>query len=188
MRSWNKLTVVGISAVVLSAAATFAVSRYRHAVLASGHPVPWNSEAIKAAFAGVQVREIDAGNAAVVFFYNLENTTDFDYRMENSPSMNFLSRLKSDGSLSSEDQPHLDHAAFVPARNRAHIGLELVRPFRWPTQNGAASDEEIREFVKRQTSNLEGFVLFDEKTRYQVELRGAWPDLEQASAAGGSVN
>jgi len=188
MRPWKKLTTVGIFALLLGAAAAFAVSRFRHAESASTHPVPWNSDAIRATFAGIQVREVDAGNAAVVLFYDLENTTDFDYRIENSPTMNFLSRLRSDGSLSSEDQPRLDHAAFVPARNRTRIGLELVHPFAWPAQAGAASDEEFREFVEHQTNNLEGFVLFDENTRYQVELRGALPDLEHSAAAGGSAN
>lgn len=180
MPSWKKWTVIGVSAAILSTAAGFVVSKIRHAELASKHPEAWNSDAIKATFAGIQVREINSASAAVIFFYDLENTTDFDYRIEDGPNMNFLSRLKSDGSLSSEDQPRLDHAAFVPARNRTHIGVELVRPFQWPTQSGAASDGQFREFVKRQTSNLEGFVLFDENRRYQVELRGAWPDLDQS--------
>jgi hypothetical protein len=181
MSSTKRWILLGSLAAVLSAAAGYAVSRYRHGESSSRPPAAWNSNAIKATFAGIQVREIDSTNAEVIFFYDLENTTDFDYRIDNGPKTNFLSRLKSDGSLSSEEQPRLDHPAFLPARHRTHIGLELVRPFQWPAQNGAASDQQFREFVKRQTSNLEGFVLFDENTRYEVDLRGGWPDLEQSA-------
>lgn len=187
MFSSKQWILLGSLAAVLSAVAGYAVSRYRHVEFSSRPPAAWNSNAIKATFAGIQVREIDSANAAVIFFYDLENTTDFDYRIENGPKTNFLSRLKSDGSLSSEEQPRLDHPAFVPARNRTHIGLELVRPFLWPAQGGEASDQKFREFVKRQTNNLEGFVLFDENTRYQVELRGGWPDIDQ-SATSASAN
>ena len=183
MPAWTKWTLGAVCAAILAAGAAFVVLHYRHTDPASQHPAAWNSDAIKATFAGIQVREIDASNAAVIFFYDLENTTDFDYRLDNGPQTNFLSRLKSDGSLSSEDQPRLDHPAFVPARNRTHIGVELVRPFPWPGQDGSYADQQLREFVRRQTANLAGFVLFDENTRYQVELRGGWPDMEPAARA-----
>jgi hypothetical protein len=183
MDGWIKSLTIGVCAAVLSGSAAYAVFHFRHSAASAGHPAPWNSDAIRATFAGVQVRQVDTVDAAVVFFYDLENTTDFDYRMENGPSMDFLSRLRSDGSLSSEDQPHLDHAAFVPARNRTHIGIEVVRPFAWPAQNAGGSDEKFRELVKRETDNLNGFVVFDERMRYQVELPGARPGGQQGTGA-----
>jgi hypothetical protein len=176
-----KLAAICAAAFCVAAAITF-VALHHSPAPAKAAPAPWNSAAIRSTFAGIQVRQVDATTAAVVFFYDIENTTDFDYRIDNVPGMFFLSRLKSDGSLSSENQPHLDHPAFVPARNRTRIGLQLVHPFQWPAQSGAASDDKFRQFVKRATDNLEGFVLFDQSTRYEVELRGAWPQLEQASS------
>jgi len=38
----------------------------------------------------------------------------------------------------------------------------------------------IRELVAGEVVGLEGFVLFDQGTRYQIDLPGAWPEIEKA--------
>lgn len=142
-------------------------------------PKPWNSSAIKSTLARVQVREVDPANAALVFYYDLENTTDFDYRLESGPNLVIMGRLKSNGSLSSEEQVKLSYPAFLPAKSRARIALEVVHPFNWPARMDAASQGKFRALVNREVGNLDGFVLFDETARYQIECRGAWQEAQQ---------
>jgi hypothetical protein len=38
----------------------------------------------------------------------------------------------------------------------------------------------IRELVAGEVAGLEGFALFDQGTRYQIDLPGAWPEIEKA--------
>lgn len=172
MAQWKKVIWIGTAVACLVLALLLVFWRLPRRASSSSPPKPWNSEAIKGTFVGVRVREIDPANSAVVFFFDLQNNTDFDYQLVDGPNVIFMSRLKSDGSLSSEKPVKLDHPAFLPARNRTRIGLEISRPFAWSSQTGSASDDKVRELVNREVANLDGFVLFDEATRYQIELRG----------------
>ncbi len=131
---------------------------------------PWNSRAIESAFAGVQVREVDAAHASVVFLYDLDNRTGSDYQLTPGPSAVIMKRLKADGSLSSDTRARLVSAAFVPTNNRTRIAVELTHPFAWPAKSDAAADQTFRDFVARETSGLQGFVIFDQTSRYEIEL------------------
>jgi hypothetical protein len=44
----------------------------------------------------------------------------------------------------------------------------------------AASQMKIRQLVADETADLGGFVLFDQSTRYQIELPGSWTEIEKA--------
>jgi hypothetical protein len=143
----------------------------------------WNSGAIQGRFSGVKVREVDAENADLIFSFDLDNTTDTDYQLAKGPNVVIMSRLKSDGSFSSEQQIGLNSSIFVPARNRTRIALEVVRPFEWPGQQDNTADAKFRQLVAGQVADLDGFVLFDQTTRYQINLPGGWPQLQQVSEA-----
>ncbi|MGB0035045.1 MAG: hypothetical protein WBP79_06185 [Candidatus Acidiferrales bacterium] len=182
MTGWQKTLALGLSMIAVSAVLFFVFGKLPRRNASANVPKPWNTDAIKCTFVGIQVREIDATNAAVVFFYDLQNNTDFDYHVGNEPNIYFMSRLKSDGSLSSDKQIKLDHAAFVPARNRTRIGLEISRPFAWPGQAGNASEEKLRELVNHEVANLDGFTMFDNASRFQIELPGGWQEPPQVSS------
>ncbi len=141
---------------------------------------PWNSRAIESALAGVRVREIDPSKSEVVFVYDLDNKTDNDYQLAKGPTVVIMSRLKSSGSLTSEKQVTLISSAFVPARNRTRIELGVTRAFDWPARMDAASEMRIRQLVAGEIADLTGFVLFDQGTRYQIELPGTWPEIDKA--------
>jgi hypothetical protein len=145
-------------------------------------PNSWNSGAIHGTLAAVRVRELDPTHAAVIFFYDLENRTDSDYRLSSGPNVVIMSRLQSSGILSSDQQISLDATAFVPAKNRTRIALEITHAFEWPVQRDAAAEKQLRQFVVDQISGLEGFVLFDQATRYQIELATSTPELQTESA------
>jgi hypothetical protein len=140
----------------------------------------WNSHAIESTLQGVRVREIDPTRAEIAFPYDLENKTDNDYQLSKGPAVVIMSRLKSSGSLSSEKQVTLNSGAFVPARNRTRIEIGITQPFRWPSRMDAAGQMRIRELVAGEVTDLEGFALFDQGTRYQIDLPGAWPEIEKA--------
>ena len=156
---------------------------------ASAAPV-WNASAVQSSFAGVQVKEVDATHAALIFSYDLDNNTDVDYRLAKGPATVVMTRLKSSGSVSSEEPVELDNSVFLPARNRTRIAVEVTRNFNWPTglpgtQIGPVNQEKFRELVAQEVANLSGFVVFDQATHFQIELPGGWPELSAGNTVPG---
>jgi hypothetical protein len=119
----------------------------------------------------------------VIFLYDLDNSTDRDYRLASGPNIVIMSRLPPNGSLSSDEPISLDSDAFVPAKNRTRISLEISHAFDWPTQRDAAAERQLRQFVADQVAGVEGFVLFDQETRYQIELAATSPAPPQSSVS-----
>jgi hypothetical protein len=142
----------------------------------------WNSGAIEATCAGIRVREIDSSHAAVSFLYDLDNQTDTDYRLVKGPDIVIMDRLDPGGALRPDDLAGLDSTAFVPARNRTRIAVEITHSFNWPARTDAAADQELNQLIAGDLGGLQGFVLFDRTGRYQIELPAASPDVQQAPA------
>jgi hypothetical protein len=149
----------------------------------------WNSSAIQSRFAGVQVKEVDATHAKLIFSYDLDNNTDTDYHVATGPTTVVMTRLKSNGSMSSEEPITLNNSVFLPARNRTRIAVGITRNFNWPTglpsaQIGPVNQEKFRALVAQEVANLSGFVLFDQATHFQIELPGGWQELQSHAGAG----
>jgi hypothetical protein len=178
MALWKKLGLMGLA--VVGVALILILVKIRGAGFFADRANGWNSSAIESTLAGVRVREVDPAHAAVVFLYDLDNKTDSDYRLSSGPNVVIMSRLQPNGSLSSDQQISLDSAAFVPAKNRTRISVEVNHAFDWPAQRDAAADRQLRQFVADEVSGLQGFVLFDQATRYQIELATASPELQRA--------
>ncbi len=158
---------------VLCCAALFAIGYVSHApktAQSAAGEKPWNSQAIRSSFAGVQVREVDATHAALDFVYDLENRTANDFEVAPGPGIVVMKRLNSDGSLISDPNARLLSAAFIPTNNRTRFTVEMMEPFAWPAKQGAVADQSFRDFVKSQASGLEGFVIFDQTSRYEIDL------------------
>jgi hypothetical protein len=136
---------------------------------------PWNTHAIESTLNGIQVREIDSSHAAVILVYDLDNHTDSDYRLEKGPSVAIMSRLEPGGVLSTDPQVSVDSTAFLPAGNRTRIALEIDTPFSWPLRRDAAAERSFRQLVAAELEGVNGFVLFDESKRYQIELPTVLP-------------
>jgi len=151
----------------------------------------WNSAAIQSNFAGVQVKEVDATHARLIFSYDLANNTDADYQVTKGPTTVVMTRLKSNGSLSSEEPIELYNSVFLPARNRTRMAVTITRGFNWPaglpeSQIGPVNQERFRGLIAQEVANLSGFVLFDQTTHFQIELPGGWQELQPRAAAGQS--
>ncbi len=174
MAHWKKLLLIGVATSVVTLAALVLFSSLR------GQPAPpkqtqgWNAGAIRATFAAVEVHQVNSANAAIFFYYDVENNSGSDYQLDAGQNLRLMSRLKSDGSLVSDKRTRLADNVFVPVSNRTRIGIELDCPFAWPSQKDSAADGKIRALVSEQTSNLRGFVLFDSNSRFEIELVGGW--------------
>jgi hypothetical protein len=169
-RPAKKTIIIGLlSCAVLFLAAAYAWREPRLVQHAAGQ-TPWNSRAIESAFKGIQVREVDAAHASLVFLYDLENSATSDFQLTPGPGVVIMKRLKADGSLSSNTQARLVSGAFVPTNNRTRVELEVTDPFNWPAQRNAAAEQSFRDFVARETSGLQGFVIFDQNSRYEIDL------------------
>ncbi len=186
-----RLLFVTIAFVSSALVLFFIFSRPSKQAVAPQQPELWNSSAIRSSFEGVQVKEIDPTHAALIFSYDLENTTDADYRLANDPKALIMGRLKSNSSLQAEDSIQIDNSIFVPARNRARIALQVSYPFNWPTQMfpgqvGPLTQEKFRSFVAGKVADLRGFILFDQAARYQIELPGGWQELQPTAPPAGA--
>lgn len=172
----NKLPLL---AFLLALALTAAVLYARRSV---STPKPWNSSAITATYVGAQLRELDSGNATVYLAYEVQNHTDSDYQLADGPRALVMSRLLTDGSLSSQEQVRLSYPTFLPARQRARIALEIPSAFNWPADNDPAFQDRLRDLVNQKLAEVQAFVLFDQADRFQIEFPSGWQELKIASA------
>ncbi|MGA8408274.1 MAG: hypothetical protein WB680_13935 [Candidatus Acidiferrales bacterium] len=152
----------------------------------------WNSASVRGTFAGLQIHEADPAHVQLVYSYDLENDSDEDYRLTKGPGTVVMTRLKSNGSLSSDETVELDHSVFLPARNRTRISLQNTQAFSWPVglpagQIGPLNQVRFRALVSQQVGSVSGFVLFDQAKHIQIELPGGWQEL-QTPATAASVN
>jgi len=144
-------------------------------------PKPWNSSAITATYVGAQLRELDSGNATVYLAYEVQNHTDSDYQLADGPRALVMSRLRTDGSLSSQEQVRLSYPTFLPAQQRARIALEIPSAFNWPADNDPAFQDRLRDLVNQKLTEVQAFVLFDQADRFEIEFPSGWQDLKTAS-------
>ena len=174
----NKLPLLGFSvALALSAIIFF----YLHITTAA--PKPWNTTAITASYVGAQLRQVDSGNASLYLAYEVQNHTDSDYRLADGPAALVMTRLRADGSLSSQQQVRFSYPTFLPARQRARVALEIRSPFGWPVENDPAFQDKLRNFVNQRLEDAQAFVLFDQADRFEIEFPSGWRELKLASAS-----
>ncbi len=143
----------------------------------------WNSASVRGSFAGLQVHEVDPGHVQLIFYYDLDNESDADYQLTKGPETVVMTRLKSNGSLSSDEPMELDHSVFLPARNRTRISLQTTQVFGWPSgmqagQIGPVNQDKFRTLVTQEVGSVSGFVLFDQAKHIQIELPGGWQELQ----------
>jgi hypothetical protein len=146
-------------------------------------PKPWDANAMKANYVSAQLRQVDRGNAALLLSYNVQNDTDFDFQLTDSVGLVIMSRLRADGSLSSEEKIKLSYPTFLPAHQRARMALEVLHSFDWPPDSDPARQDKIKEFVNQRLSGVQEFVLFDQSDRFQIEFPKGWQELQLVSAA-----
>jgi hypothetical protein len=173
----NKLPLLGF----LLALVVTAVILYVHP--GGRSPKPWNPSAITASYVGAQLRQLDSDNAALYLAYEVQNHTDSDYQLADGPGALVMSRLRADGSLSSQQQVRLSYPTFLPARQRARVALEIPAPFGWPEDGDPSFQDKLRDFVNQKLADVQAFVLFDQADRFDTEFPNGWQELRMASAS-----
>ncbi len=143
----------------------------------------WHPQAIKATYLASQLKETDKTHCTLTLSYDLENNTDFDYRLDEGRELVIQSRLKSDGSLSQQEPIQLSYPVFLPAKQHARLAIEMTERFAWPPDGDPAYIDKLREFVRQRLANVAEFVLFDQASRYEVKLPGAWQELQEGAQA-----
>ncbi|HYL09231.1 MAG TPA: hypothetical protein VEU31_00715 [Candidatus Acidoferrales bacterium] len=167
------------AALLLAAALLYAGISFGRSRL--GARKTWSPDPVGATYVATQLRQMDKAHAALFLAYDLENRTDLDYHLDDSSIL--MSKLKSDGSLSQEEPIRLSYPVFLPGRRRVRIAIELAQPFVWPAPGDPRLQDKLRDFVKQSLANTDGFVLFNQAGRLEVELPGAWPELTAANGA-----
>jgi len=179
MKPWKKLVLVGVSIGVgfaVCAASIIAVFIWYDS--RPTPPKPWDSRSITAEFDRL---DTEGENNNIVFYYTLQNNTDFDYRLPEG-STTLMAQLEQTKSLSASKDGFTTHdtAVFLPAKQRYRYAVHVAYPYEIKLKDSAtdvetkAWREKLGVYVNDEMSNLNGFVLFDEANRYQVILPKGW--------------
>jgi hypothetical protein len=175
----NRIFILGLIFAVVSVAGAWSVNES-----VERRSAPWDSEAITATYMGAQLRELSTSDTALFLAYELQNNTNKDYRLSDGPGYVIMSRIKSDGSLSSQQPVQLSYGTFLPAHRRATLALEIKRPFRWPADNDSLLSKKLVDFVTLELSDVDGFVLFDQADRCEIDFPSGWLKIESAPEVG----
>jgi hypothetical protein len=143
-------------------------------------PKPWNKNAITASYDSA---DVEGEKNHVVFYYTLQNNTAFDYGFSDLKSIMTMFRLEKQKSLSFEKNDELfrpDCPIWIPAKQRMRFALHLALPYDKSLKKDATKDEKneyrknLEIYLNKEFTNLDGFTLFDEVNRYQIELPKGW--------------
>jgi hypothetical protein len=148
----------------------------------ANRPKPWNPTAITATFDSI---DTEGPEKKLVFYYVLQNNTDGDFRIASDAAVVLVGNLAKQQSLTTESSKELlsgEFPLFVPAKQRARLGIHLGYAYSGagPLSDGATKPDRDHDralltgYVRDELSNLAGFVIFHEATRYQIELPGGW--------------
>jgi hypothetical protein len=148
-------------------------------------PAPWNTTAITPKYDHIGTEE---EFNYLVFYYILQNNTDYDYQISDLSNIVILAKLKRQDSFSGDkDSPYLttDYPIFIPAGKRLRFGIHLRYPSGKRLKADASIEErkkfrkELEKYVDKKLSNLNGFSLFDEMNRYQIDFPNGWSSDEK---------
>ena len=143
-------------------------------------PKPWNPNAIIATYDYIDVEGQDNN---FVFYYTLENKTDIDYKISETSDVVIMGKLEKQKSLTGDSKDEYlkpDHPILIPAKQRIRFGIHLKYPFEKKMKKGSTKEErkkypeELEKYISEELSNLDGFVLFDEINRYQIDFPCGW--------------
>jgi hypothetical protein len=142
-------------------------------------PRAWDTHAIQAKYERV-VTEGDDNE--LLIFYSLTNNTDYDYTItsENDVSLS-LKSTKDSGLIQGKGALRPTLPFYLPARQTMRFELHMA--YQTPNKKPVfvSSNEEmdgyqrrLEQYVAAHFSTVTGFVMFDARQRYQVDLPVGW--------------
>ncbi len=147
----------------------------------ANRPKPWNPSAVTAEFERI---ETEGRDESLVFCFVLENHTAQDYFVNGDAELMLDGKTKASNSLMliEKDHGNLDFPIFVPQHNRSRVFVHLP-DYKFPDSAAYSQKSEddrkqyrkvLGKFVAEQIPNLDGFVIFDKASRYEIVLPPGW--------------
>lgn len=201
--TWKRLFVVSVSAgagfALILAILAGGLFWYKSRPKA---PRAWDGNAVTAKFVTLEFSNT-ADHVVFFFNYDLENNTDIDYRFmggaadkphgpwekysepkgftpievvptAGAVSVFILKKLKGTDSLTQDDDINRD-SVFLPARNKVRFQIRVSYPYDDSFRATERNDlRKANAFVEQKLEKVNGFVLFDEVDRCQVNLPSGW--------------
>jgi hypothetical protein len=145
------------------------------------HPAPWNGNAIQAKYNEVGTGSTSNGQTPeILFYYVVTNETDSDYKVDQADSITMMAKLEAERSLLRQERITIDRPFFIPAKQsvrlRIHVpnyGFKEIEPDYNSKEHEKYIDQLI-QYVNKDMGNLDGFVLYDNSTRYQINFPSGW--------------
>ncbi len=144
-------------------------------------PKPWNTSAITASFDSI---DTEGDTNTLIFVFTLQNSTDVDYQVQDDSSIHLGAMLQRSKAFSFDKSDFLktDYPIYVPAKSRVRFKLHVHYPYSIREDLTASDDvrhdweTKICKFANDEFSNLSGFVLMDERSRFQVTMPNGWTE------------
>jgi hypothetical protein len=150
------------------------------------HVKPWNRTAIRAEF--VELAASDRKDR-IKLWYTLTNATDADYRIQNMSGI--TTAVSAHGKTDflyafNQGMISLEMPLIIPANRkiRAMLTVALQTDKSVPSDASDATvriyKNDVMSFLRSKYSKMQGFVLMDEGTRYEIDFpAGAWSETEE---------
>lgn len=178
--SWKRLFIrsagFGSGFAVLFVFCAFAIRWYESR---PKPPKPWNQMAITARFDRAQISE----EQTYQIYFVLQNTTEEDYRLEESSGTVIDAKL-SKGALSyCSECIKLDYPIYIPAKQSLQISINFRYHFpktlpKETAEERKALHKEVAAYLTSDLPGLDGFVIFDQEKRYEINLPPGWKEVK----------
>lgn len=181
MKSWQRIFVIsgGVGAGAILAAGLVILSVVWYSARPK-HPAPWNGTAIKARYDKLDTGATSHGQEEIRFYYVVTNETGSDYKVEQADLITMMGKLEDERSLLKEERITIDCPFFIPAKQSAlltihvpNFGFKEAKPDRQGNEYEKYV-EKLIQYVNEDMRNLDGFVLYDNSTRYQINFPNGW--------------
>lgn len=136
----------------------------------------WNTTAIKATFKDVAITTSTPA-PKFTFSYSLENTTDFDYSIDDKSQVLVMAKLPEGKGLEPSELLSLSRTIYIPAKQKVVLSVFKEGAYNetYPEQD-RDNPEKLAPYMNRRLKELDGFVLFDKTRRYKISLPNGWAD------------
>ena len=136
---------------------------------------PWNSVAFKASLSDIDAWQAEAligsqppNSGMLEFTYIVENRSGTDYSTTGASVVAMVQRP--DGLVASEESIKVKYPIFIPSGQKVAVLLSIP----YGDIGSVDKNTDLRKALREQLPKLSGFVLFDQATRYQIELPKGW--------------
>ncbi len=150
----------------------------------SSCPKPWNSGAIKARFASLEVTT-GLDNLPVMFEYDLENKSATNYTVGNGSGLVVMATLAQGNILSeafgqspASSSVSVSGPSFIPPKGVGRITVRVV--YDYPpgfTPNDKSNMNKVEKYVGRRLDEISGYALFDKSNDYRIDLPSGWQKI-----------